>query len=435
MNIQIPYKEMYYGENMREVIDYVQDIRTGRKVTQKKIKPVGAGTNTCIVEMYEGKEKVKEAVTHNIVNNYVNQIAFLNYFYDNCKKSSNFSSLNPFTNVLLTDYDGDEDANDVCVRGNVIGWANKSTEYVGTDILKGTINNAESSVSDSTQVGYLKYVFDFPTHAANGDINSIWWAYGSSNSYRMLGDSYLRKWSSRAYNDICCDGAHIYGVNNSGTIFKMVMDSYSSEGINFALPNYLRGIEWDGTNFWLMDNSSKNIYKCNANFSVVSTMSTSISENIIGLTLYNNKIFVSTSDALYRIALDGTMEARITAETLGFQAGGIIGAKANNKYLMCVGKNGSNYYVGFLDINGNVMYLKDRTDENYGFSTFCFVNSAYYANSNFYIRHRNNDREFAYIGGVGAHTKLPTTITKTNTNTMKVTYIFSIEMPVGGGGS
>jgi len=426
---------MYYGKKAKEVIDYVKDLRTGKIIKQKKLKPVGLGSNTCIIEMFEGKKKVKEAVTHNIVNNILNQIAFLQFFYDNCKQSSNLTIFNPFTNIILTDYEGEENADEVCVRGNVIAWANKSTTYVGTSSLRGTINNAESELTDRTQSGYLKYVFDFPTHAANGNINSIWWAYGGSNSYKMLGDAYLSKASVQTYTDMCCDGSYVYAVRNSGTIYKMIMDSANAETISFTTNN-LRGIEWDGTNFWLADNTTKTIYKCNTVFSIISTVALTVSENITGITLYNNKIFVSTTAALYRIALDGTVEARITAETLGFQSGGILGrAKANNKYLMCFGRNGSNYYYAFLDTNGNTMYLRDVTDDsNFRVQDFCFVNNEYYANSNFYIRHTSY-RDFAYLGSVGAHTKLPSTITKTSTNTMKVTYIFSIEMPTGGSGT
>jgi len=427
---------MYCDKKVKEVIDYVKDIRTGKITKQKKLKPIGLGSNTCIIEMFEGEKKVKEAVTHNIVNNYVNQIAFLRFFHDNCKQSSNLTTLNPFTNIILTDYEGEENADEVCVRGNVIAWANKSTTYAGTNPLRGTVNNAESELTDRTQSGYLKYVFDFPTHAANGNINSIWWAYGGDSSYKLIGDAYLRKASDSTYpTDMCCDGSYVYAVRNTGTIYKMVMDSDNAETISFTTNN-LRGIEWDGTNFWLADNTTKTIYKCNTSFSVISTVALTVSENIIGITLYNNKIFVSTTAALYRIALDGTVEARITAETLGFQSNGIVGrAKANNKYLMCYGRNGSNYYYAFLDTNGNTMYLRDVTDESNIASVFCFVNNEYYTDSNFYIRYKSTYREFAYLGSVGAHTKLPSTITKTNTNTMKVTYVFSIEMPTGGGGA
>ena len=406
---------MYYGKKAKEVIDYVKDLKTGKIIKQKKLKPVGLGSNTCIIEMFEGKKKVKEAVTHNIVNNYVNQIAFLQFFHDNCKRSPNLTIFNPFTNIILTDYEGEENADEVCVRGNVIAWANKSTTYSGADPLRGTVNNAESELTDSTQSGYLKYVFDFPTHAANGNINSIWWAYGGDNSYRRLGDAYLSKASGQTYTDMCCDGSYVYAVRNSGTIYKMVMDSAVAETISFTTSN-LRGIEWDRTNFWLADNTTKTIYKCNTSFSVISTVALTVSENIIGITLYNNKIFVSTTAALYRIALDGTVEARITAETLGFQRNSILGsAKANNKYLMCYGRNGSNYYYAFLDTNGNTMYLRDVTDESISNRTsyYCFVNNEYYTNSNFYIRHRATNRDFVYLGGVGAHTKLPSTITKT----------------------
>ena len=201
---------MYYGKKVKEVIDYVKDLRTGKVVEQKKLKPVGLGSNTCIIEMFEGKKKVKEAVTHNIVNNLCKpDCIFCNFFHDNCKQSSNLTIFNPFTNIILTDYEGEENADEVCVRGSVIAWANKSTQYAGTDPLRGTINNAESELTDRTQSGYLKYVFDFPTHAANGNINSIWWAYGGNNSYRHLGDAYLRK-ASVQLPLICAATVHMY---------------------------------------------------------------------------------------------------------------------------------------------------------------------------------------------------------------------------------
>ena len=105
----------------------------------------------------------------------------------------------------------------------------------------------------------------------------------------------------------------------------------------------------DGTNFWLADNTTKTIYKCNTSFSVIPTVALAVSESITGIILFIiTKYSCPTTAALYRIALDGTVEARITAETLGFQRSDILGpAKANNKYLMCHGRNGSNYYYAF----------------------------------------------------------------------------------------
>ena len=59
-------RNVLLAKRRKEVIDYVKDLRTGKITKQKKLKPVGLGSNTCIIEMFEGKKKVKEAVTHKI---------------------------------------------------------------------------------------------------------------------------------------------------------------------------------------------------------------------------------------------------------------------------------------------------------------------------------------------------------------------------------
>jgi hypothetical protein len=52
-----------------------------------------------------------------------------------------------------------------------VGWANNTTAYSGDSTQQGTINIAESTINPSEN--RFRLVYDFPTHCANGEINSV----------------------------------------------------------------------------------------------------------------------------------------------------------------------------------------------------------------------------------------------------------------------
>lgn len=97
------------------------------------------------------------------------------YIYSKIKgsRSSSYYSA-PFQNIVLTSYSGDESADTPYYKGELIGYTDKGSSYSGSDILKGTINTAETKLGTEGD-GVLHFVFDFPTHVANGSFQSIWW--------------------------------------------------------------------------------------------------------------------------------------------------------------------------------------------------------------------------------------------------------------------
>lgn len=314
MNEDVKYKDIDYKSKEFKVTDYVKNFRNGMVKTLQKIKPVGFSINTCKIELFDESGRLQtESLSHNIVNEFQNKQAFWKFFYDDIRNGRNIQQYNPFINLLLTDYAGNENAIDLQYRGNVIGWANKYNTYAGSDILRGTINIVESDLEDYKKTGTVKAVFDFPTSAANGDIKSVWWVYGDKDSYKHLGDPY------NSYNDRpgfgvdrCCDGEYLHVVNGNGIITRYNMNgSTGVSNIDFSSTSTnLRGIEFDGTYFWLYCATTKIVHKCNSSFVVISQFAANdVTGTVSGLTIFNNKVFIHTNANIYRYSNIGAIEA------------------------------------------------------------------------------------------------------------------------------
>jgi len=80
----------------------------------------------------------------------------------------------PMSWLVLTDYDGPEDPeNEIIMRGRIIGYADRYSPYSGSDPKRGSLNTVESFVEPQ----HIHLVYDWPTHAANGTFNSVYWNY------------------------------------------------------------------------------------------------------------------------------------------------------------------------------------------------------------------------------------------------------------------
>lgn len=94
------------------------------------------------------------------------------------KLFNDYYQYNPISRLLLTNYEGAEDReNERLVKGLLIGQAYKIGTYSGDDTLMGTINTSESF----SEKYHLHYVFDFPTSSANGTFSSVYFSYSSIN--------------------------------------------------------------------------------------------------------------------------------------------------------------------------------------------------------------------------------------------------------------
>ncbi|MBE2905861.1 hypothetical protein HPJ93_05350 [Anoxybacillus flavithermus] len=97
----------------------------------------------------------------------------------------------PMSWIVLTDYDGPEDPeNEIIMRGRIIGYADRYNTYVGSDTKRGTLNTAESFIEPQ----HIHLVYDWPTHAANGTFQSVYWNYDydKNASFAVIGKKSLQ---------------------------------------------------------------------------------------------------------------------------------------------------------------------------------------------------------------------------------------------------
>ncbi|GIW49026.1 MAG: hypothetical protein KatS3mg079_502 [Caloramator sp.] len=165
---------------MREVVSYNKDFLSNTVFKEIKLKDGRGIKGKVLVELFDAKtnKKVKEAYTENIIPDLFFKDMFLRHFAGGIMGINNRSQdqfNNSFECIYLTDSTKPESSNTEKVTGNIIGYAYRNTEYSGTDTLRGTINKVESKMEILNGKIRATFVFDFPTHAANGRFESIYW--------------------------------------------------------------------------------------------------------------------------------------------------------------------------------------------------------------------------------------------------------------------
>ena len=166
----------------------------------------------------------------------------------------------PITALVLTDSTLSENAaTEWTVPGKLIGYANKST-YAGTDIYRGTPNITQLDAKPT----YTKWVFDWPTNAANGTINSVCWVRDvyldsgttGSGPYFSTSMTTEQTWTSTGGWTFFAreSGSRSYGVSGTASTVVSVMDSTYSQTTTFNVNGQfsaIQGITWDSSNSFL----------------------------------------------------------------------------------------------------------------------------------------------------------------------------------------
>lgn len=132
------------------------------------------------VELFDDAtgKKVEEVNTHNFIAQGVLKNMFTAKINDVFTRSRpkdgitvSDTFIDPFARISLTTANHPEDPlNEWLYAGTTIGYALSTETYSGSDVLRGGYNSAESF----TKSDHVRMVFDFPTHAANGEFRSIY---------------------------------------------------------------------------------------------------------------------------------------------------------------------------------------------------------------------------------------------------------------------
>lgn len=436
------------------VVDYVKDFKTGEIKKEIKHKPPQSMINKATIQVFDANgELVQEGVSHNVVNNTIKQVAFVDYFFQRptARGISAMSNSNSWWEAIyLSDYAGVEDANELFILGEIIGWAGHTQTYSGTDTRKGTYNAGESYPIDHKRQGYTKFVYDWPTHAANGTINSVYWgsASVSDTGYRCYVPVFWLPGgndSTLGVVDCSSEGEKFVYVANNQYIYTYDLDFTSNNTLynisaSLGTSPRLRGIDFDLVEglWWIVNDTDKKVYKGSYDSTVFNYVFTAsdISQTIEGLAFIGGKIFIHTREGVYRYTTTGILERKITQEEYGFgidtnSSKGIWNFKGNSAWILIAGYDGTDYWMGRCDQDGNLI-TKQKMNDSKGYfgnhmNYFCFVRSTNYENSRVYIIHYDY-WYWAIINSFGSHTKLAASVTKNNTQTMKVTYEFNIDV-------
>lgn len=141
------------------------------------------------------------------------------------------------------------------MQGATIGWASKST-YAGTDIWRGTVATAPIEAGSD----HVKWVFDWPTHAANGTIGSVGWVY-SPSQYLSATTPEFRIGMTRENVHATpntwyrfAQATSTLSFGNIGNTVIYVLDAVYAQTTTFNIGaqfNSVRGLAWDGGNSFL----------------------------------------------------------------------------------------------------------------------------------------------------------------------------------------
>jgi len=308
--------------------------------------------------------------------------------------------------------------------GVLIGWANKST-YTGSDTQRGTPNTAESYANNSQ----IHWVFDWPTHAANGTFQTLIWG----NKFAPYFDTVMSKkigisTPSSAGFDITTDGTYIYAIDGWRTLYKImpdgtvlgsvntgisVPDTYSSIGITYLSP-YLYALLCNGK-----------LYQITTDGIIISTKNLGISTNSqhgFGLATDGTYLYaMSVENKFYKISTDGIVIDTYTTNlnlSSPYQAGFSMHYIEPFFYTYA-----PNYYNYKLSSTGEIL-ASISSPETPGGATIgiTYLNGYLYA-----LKYDGTLYKWKFGDHYFARTLLAAPVTKTDQQTMKVQYNFVYE--------
>ena len=437
----------------KQSLAYSKDLIKGTKIEVLKKKLIMPYSGTATVKLYDsltGKQTY-EAKSENRISAVFGNIAYLDGFYypilDNTQKYllSDIYETYPFRAMVLTTGDIPEDPYDYFTWGSVIGYADGVTPYSGSDNLKGSIKQSETTRINGTK----HYVIDFPTNAANGTFRSIYWtgAVMGSSSIKSpkVNFTYIKKSLEKGnggtylsdYN-LCTDESNLYVLKVDSTILYVYDKITYEKKSNITLPLVARSITHSGTNFWMLisDGSFK---KFDKNFAVVSSYSKSaaipadliysvryydifVNDTYIYIT-YNGCTDTSGTTAKYKSCIakynkDGTFANKVEVYA-GSNYGITLTEIPNNKIWVVV------YYSSCLELNIDLTPYGTSSFSNTMYKSVAWDKDTSTMFTSDYTSYGELKQE--YIIPASAHTLLPEAITKTPTNTMKIQYDFTCD--------
>lgn len=421
------------------------------------------------IELFDEKrfgKKVEEVTAENFIS--INMKDYLEYIlireysqigaWSASGKTYSESNMRPITSrffpfdtiALTTDSRPENPQNERIVMGDIIGYAFKN-EYVGTDTKRGTINVTESY----TDKGIAHFVFDFSTHAANGTFSSVVW-YSDISSSTIQAQRYYQKnfeWyvalkgnngianNSVYRGGLCFDGSSFWTLESTGSGAKKIIEVLVTPGTNGKTATFTIGRVWD-SHFssnsdvaYDMTYDSDYIYyvvNYGSNNTIYCVKKSDGTKSTIKLSGFRNLYGIERVGAYFYVL--GQSETQVNGQYP------LRWAKYDSNFNIIEAKNifETNVAAYGMAYNQQKNEIAVRTDNGIYIFDLQMNRLSYPINQpNFPSNYPGiavKDGEYflrdeisffmAELGSLGARNLLPTPVTKTSTNTMKVTYDF-----------
>lgn len=437
---------------MREVIDYSKDFLSGETIERKRNKDDVNYRGIATVQLFDEKGNIiQEVKSENMINSKWLSFLYISLFrvgliYN--KSSSDLSNKSPAQCMVLTT-NSDAEAINNFIKGDLIGWADGWSSYSGDNALRGSVNVSETSNTDFNK----HFVIDFPTNAANGTFQSIYWlsvkvplAYCIFKLERKLG-------TFSENNDLkrfaVYDG-YIYGCANTSKptyINKVDMKTFKVvkrlEEID-AAGDFIDLKIGDGKIYYFTKEYA-NVYDLDLNFIekiIYSPLDTTKKLTIYRATGYEDG-FVLTQNGPKRHLFDFRLnEIRELPVFDSLESGNDIYI-GNGMFATGFDVWPYTKPIKYYDINKDVVYKWTGEDTMFYYvaddpkisGNTNFLNNPYYdwIADKIYCwgPYQKEDTYSSIYEGSKvpwfAHTLLPAPVTKTATNTMKIQYDFIVE--------
>lgn len=416
------------------------------------------------VELFDEKrfgKKVEEVTAENFIS--INMKDYLEYIlmneYSKIGIGLNGTDMMPLTYrefpftvlALTTDSRPENPQVERIVMGDIIGYSLKG-QYVGSDTRRGTLNSAESYKNRSI----AHFVFDFATNAANGTFYSVVW-YSDVGSPSLTAQRYYQKnyeWYvdlsgenglaslGGARGGMCFDGSSFWSMEALDSGVKKIVELLITPGQKGNVASFTLGRVWDhpsylGSNdvaydmtydsdyiYYVVNTGKQNtIHRVKKSDGTISTITLSESMYLCGVERVGAYFYVLGQSAT---PVNGEYPLRWAKYDSNFN---IIEAKNIFDTTVVAYGMAYNQQKNEIAVRTNIglfifdtqmnrtSYAIDQPGSPSSYPGIAVKDGEYFIRS-------NNTIFMAELGSLGARNLLPTPVTKTSTNTMKVTYDF-----------
>jgi DNA-binding beta-propeller fold protein YncE len=333
------------------------------------------------------------------------------FFRDCAHQSGLVETLYPFTHIGL--FSSDKPVQDVPIPdlGLCVGWAQKLSPYSGSNRRRGTINQSESYATPEI----AHYVFDWPTHAANGTHRTIAWGNISENIGELTG-TVITSFNSPDYYPygLAWDGQYLWLTGYSAKKIYKLDPTDGTVITSFNSPDkYPYGLAWDGQYLWLTGYSANKIYKLDPTDGTVITSFNSPDSSPYGLAWDGQYLWLTGYSAKKIYKLDPTDGTVITSFNSPDKYP--YGLAWDGQYLWLAGSSAKKIYK--LDpTDGTVITSFNSPD-----SSPCGLA---WDGQYLWLTGYSANKIYKLACIIGAQTLLASPVTKTSLHTLKVQYDF-----------